>query len=357
MSLELRGVRKEFESNGAVHTAVADVSMEFEAGRFYALLGPSGCGKTTLLRLIAGFEHPTSGEILHNGRSLNAVPPYDRGFPMVFQSYALFPHMDVFDNVGYGLRMRKVPRADAERRVQRALSLLGLEPERHRFPGQMSGGQQQRVALARCLVLEPALILLDEPLSSLDAGLRVSMRSEIRALQRKLGITAIHVTHDQEEAMAMADHVVVMNRGRVEQVGAPLEVYRRPANEFVARFMGSPNIFPVEVVGSNQLRLLGELYEGIDAVRGDKVVVRSDAVVVSSSGGRHRAVVEDVTFLGARAQYVLRLDPDTCVTVDVATAAGGDAFAPGAPVTFDILTERLHFMETGSGGPAGSSDV
>jgi ABC-type Fe3+/spermidine/putrescine transport system ATPase subunit len=349
MSLELRNVGKDFATREGSHSAVTDISLTFDPGTFHTLLGPSGCGKTTLLRLIAGLEHPTRGEILHDGRPLNDVPPYARGFPMVFQSYALFPHMTVVGNVGYGLRVRKLPRAEIERRVDRALALLGLQPERHRHPAQMSGGQQQRVALARCLVLEPDVILLDEPLSSLDAELRIGMRRELRMLQRKLGITAIHVTHDQEEAMAIADRLVVMNRGAIEQIGAPPEIYSRPANEFVARFMGCPNIFPVTAAGPNGIRLLGAGYEGIRvADRPMKAVIRSDAVTLSATGGRHDAVVEDVTFLGARIQYVLRLDDDTRLTVDgqtdVAGGSAGTVFARGAAVTFELLPQRLHLI-------------
>jgi ABC-type Fe3+/spermidine/putrescine transport system ATPase subunit len=347
MSLLLRAITKEFEISGsAPHVAVADVTLEIEGNRFYALLGPSGCGKTTLLRLIAGFEQPTRGEIVHHGRPLNGVAPYRRGFPMVFQSYALFPHMSVRENVGYGLRLRKLSRAERAERVERALLLLGLQPQRDRYPAQLSGGQQQRVALARALVLEPEIILLDEPLSNLDAELRVAMRSEIRALQRRLGITAVHVTHDQEEAIAIADQVVVMNAGRVEQIGSPLDIVQRPRTAFVARFMGCPNILPVERPAADRVLLLGQVYEcrGCDpAAR--HVVIRSDAVALSRTHGRHAAVIEEATFLGSRYRYVLRGAEGDRLAVERPWSTDAAAtFTSGDHVCFDILPDRLHFL-------------
>ena len=344
MSLLVSGVTKEFAVGaGAAHVAVADVTLEVEAGRFYTLLGPSGCGKTTLLRLIAGFEQPTRGDIVHNGRTLNGVPPYRRGFPMVFQSYALFPHMTVRDNVGYGLRFRKLARRERVDRVERALSLLELQPQRDRYPAQLSGGQQQRVALARALVLEPEIILLDEPLSNLDAELRVAMRGEIRALQRRLGITVIHVTHDQEEAIAVADSVVIMNAGRIEQIGSPVDIVQRPRTAFVARFLGQRNIFPVERPAPGRITLLGHVYECRGC--GDSaqhVVVRSDAVVLSRTGGRHTAVVEEVTFLGSRFQYVLRAGDGARLVIEQPWSGEATSFASGDVVSFDILPEKLH---------------
>jgi ABC-type Fe3+/spermidine/putrescine transport system ATPase subunit len=342
MSLELRGVTKQFVTAAGVRTAVDDVTLGFERGRFYVLLGPSGCGKTTLLRLLAGFEQPTRGEVVHDGRPLNEVPPYARGFPMVFQSFALFPHMTVADNVAYGLRVRRLSRAETEARVADALAMLGLEEERTKHPGQLSGGQQQRVALARCLVTRPDVILLDEPLSNLDAELRVSMRREIRALQRALGITAIHVTHDQEEAMSVADHVVVMSSGRVEQVGTPREVYGEPRTEFVARFMGSPNIVPVELVEAGRVHVLGRSYELQPASIGaTRAVIRPDALRITR-GGTHRGVVEDVTFLGGRTECVVRLGDGTRLTVEAPADESGPAIDD--EVGIDLVAERLHLF-------------
>jgi ABC-type Fe3+/spermidine/putrescine transport system ATPase subunit len=221
--------------------AVDRVSLEIEEGSFFTLLGPSGCGKTTLLRVVAGFHLPDRGEVYLRERRITHVPPHLRGTAMVFQEYALFPHMTVEENVAYGLRMRRVPAAEARTRVARVLELVGLVGQERKYPHQLSGGQQQRVALARALVVEPEVLLLDEPLSNLDAKLRVRVREELRELQRRLGQTTVYVTHDQEEALALSDRIAVMNTGRVLQVGTPEEIYLRPKNRFVADFVGLAN--------------------------------------------------------------------------------------------------------------------
>jgi iron(III) transport system ATP-binding protein len=375
MTLQLRRLTRDFPvAGGARHRAVDDLSLDIEPGTFCTLLGPSGCGKTTLLRMVAGFEEPTSGDILHEGRSLAGVLPYRRGFPMVFQSYALFPHMTVEENVAYGLRVRRLPAGERNERVQRALALLGLESQRGKHPAQLSGGQQQRVALARCLVLEPSIILLDEPLSNLDAGLRVEMRREIRALQQRLGITAIYVTHDQEEALAVSDRIIVMNRGRVEQDGTPADIYQRPDTAFVARFMGCSNVVPAERVAANRVRLLGEEYElpageippvqagqdmsppagqGATTAAGQRAptvpvgaiasaVVRDDAIRFRNAG-RHRGRIVETTFLGARIQYVIELPDGSSVTADE-PASAGKPLRSGEDVAFDVSIDRVHFI-------------
>ncbi|NJE86070.1 ABC transporter ATP-binding protein [Thermococcus sp. CX2] len=220
--------------------------LEAKDGEFLTLLGPSGCGKTTTLRMIAGFEKPDKGEILFDGNVVNELPPYERNIGIVFQDYALFPHLTVFDNIAFGLEMKRLPRNEIERKVRWALELVGLEGLENRYPEQLSGGQQQRVALARALVIEPEVLLLDEPLSNLDAKIRERLRGEIKRIQRELGITTIYVTHDQEEAMAISDRIAVMNVGHVEQVGKPLELYYRPKTEFVARFLGLSNILELK---------------------------------------------------------------------------------------------------------------
>jgi spermidine/putrescine transport system ATP-binding protein len=236
--LELRGLAKSFGET----VAVAGVSGAFPRGAYVCLLGPSGCGKTTLLRLVAGFEEPTAGDILLEGRSLAGVPPERRDVNVVFQSYALFPHLTVRENVAFGPRMRRLPAADVETRVAEALRLVRLDGLGARHPRQLSGGQQQRVALARALVNRPKVLLLDEPLSALDRSLRIAVQEELKALQRETGITFVHVTHDQSEALSLADRVVVMRGGAFEQVGAPRDVYHRPRNRFVAEFLGSSNL-------------------------------------------------------------------------------------------------------------------
>ena len=242
---------------------VGPLSFSVRPGEFFSLLGPSGCGKSTTLRCIAGFETPTAGAIWLNGDRLDRRPAHKRALGIVFQSSALFPHLTVADNVGFGLSVRRMPRAEARPRVERALDLVGLGGLGGRMPSQLSGGQQQRVALARCLVLEPPLLLLDEPLSSLDLKLRQQMRDELRALQRQLAVTTIFVTHDQTEALAMSDRIAVLADGRIEQVGSPVEVYREPATRFVADFIGNSNILEVEADGSGPGDVMLALRNGL----------------------------------------------------------------------------------------------
>src|SRR5512136_2899176 len=238
MNIRLENIVKRFGSL----EAVSHVSLDIKDGELFTLLGPSGCGKTTILRLIGGFHKPDSGEIYFGDREVSAIPPYERNIGMVFQNYALWPHMTVFDNVAYGLKLREVGRAEIGERVTAVLEKVRLGGLGARYPGQLSGGQQQRVALARALVLNPKILLLDEPLSNLDAKIRIQVRAEIRKLQRELGITTVYVTHDQEEALTLSDRIVVFNQGKVFQIGTPKELYERPANRFVADFIGINNL-------------------------------------------------------------------------------------------------------------------
>ncbi len=242
MSIRIANVTKRFGDLEAVKR----VSLEIRTGEFFTLLGPSGCGKTTLLRSIAGFNQPDAGEIYFGGKRMDRVPAHKRGIGMVFQNYAVFPHLSVFDNVAYGLKARKVPDPEIAPRVEKALQMVRLGGMERRLPNQLSGGQLQRVAIARALVIEPQVLLMDEPLSNLDAKLRVEMRGEIRELQREMKITTLYVTHDQEEALSISDRIAVMNLGIVEQVGKPWEVYHSPANKFVAGFIGTTNFFEGE---------------------------------------------------------------------------------------------------------------
>jgi len=248
MRVRLNGITKTFGSLKALDR----VSLLIEEGKFFTLLGPSGCGKTTLLRVIAGFASPDSGEIFFGDQRINHIPPYKRETGMVFQNYALFPHLDVFGNVAYGLRARRIPKEEIRSRVHQVLKKVQLESLSRRFPGQLSGGQQQRVALARALVIHPRVLLMDEPLSNLDAKLRVAMRQEIRKIQRDLGITTVYVTHDQEEAMAVSDSIAIFNHGAIEQVGTPSEIYFRPQNRFVAEFTGTSNLMEVKVTAYDE---------------------------------------------------------------------------------------------------------
>ena len=252
---EKKGVRLEHISKiykdhktGKEFYAVKDVTLDIEPGSFVTLLGPSGCGKTTTLRMIAGFESPDEGEIYLGGEPINALTPNKRDTAMVFQIYALFPHLNIFDNVAYGLKLRKVPKDEIQKRVLDMLKLVGLEGMEARYTNQLSGGQQQRVALARALIVEPGVLLFDEPLSNLDAKLRVYMRTEIRRIQQQIGITAVYVTHDQSEAMSISDNIIIMNKGVVAQMGTPRDIYYKPANEFVADFIGEANFLKVTVV-------------------------------------------------------------------------------------------------------------
>jgi spermidine/putrescine ABC transporter ATP-binding subunit len=243
MRIAIRGLTKRFGSLVVIERASFDIA----EGELFTLLGPSGCGKTTLLRVIAGFNAPDEGEVAFDGRNVNAVPPHERGIGMVFQNYALWPHMTVRQNVSYGLKLRKTPAAEMDRRVGETLETVRLGGLGDRYPGQLSGGQQQRVALARALVLNPKILLLDEPLSNLDAKVRVQVRAEIRKLQKALGITTVYVTHDQEEALTLSDRIAVFNQGRVFQVGTPRELYQRPENRFVADFIGVNNLVDATV--------------------------------------------------------------------------------------------------------------
>jgi putative spermidine/putrescine transport system ATP-binding protein/spermidine/putrescine transport system ATP-binding protein len=302
----LSRVRKSF---GAV-VAVDDVSLSIARGSIVSLLGPSGCGKTTTLRLVAGFERPDAGEVSIRGARVNDVPPYRRDFGMVFQSYALFPHLTVADNVGFGLRMRHVPREERRRLVAEALALVKLEGFADRQPRQLSGGQQQRVALARAIVFKPAVLLLDEPLGALDKMLREEMQVELRQLQQRLAITTVFVTHDQEEALTLSDRVAVMRGGRIEQVGAPREIYERPATEFVAGFLGASNFLDAEVAEPGRVRVGGAGFDvpGAAGVPGTRLrlAVRPERVVLSPDGGEGlEATLRDVIFRGSTVHFYL----------------------------------------------------
>ncbi len=302
--------------------AVKSVDLTIEKGSFVTLLGPSGCGKTTLLRAIAGLVSPMSGEIVIKGRRVNEVPIHKRNIGLVFQNYALFPHKNIFDNVAFGLKYRNVDKRNIAERVTRALAIVRLPGVEKKLPSELSGGQQQRIALARAIVIEPDVLLLDEPLSALDANLREEMRTELKSIQRELGITTVFVTHDQEEALAMSDKVVVMDHGIVEQEGAPEEVYREPASRFVANFLGQSNILAAEVesvgAGTATVRLsngarLGVAH-GAGAAPGQKVeaVIRAHRVTVgppaTGGGNVFAGKVESLSYLGGTCAYFIDVD-------------------------------------------------
>ena len=292
------------------HLAVDGISLDVAEGTFMTLLGPSGCGKTTTLRMIAGFYSPDRGEIRIRDRVINDIPPHRRNTAMVFQEYALFPHMTVAENVGYGLRMRRVPRPEARRRVALVLELVGLSGQERKFPHQLSGGQQQRVALARALIVEPEVLLLDEPLSNLDAKLRVRVRTEIRQLQQRLGKTTLYVTHDQEEALAISDQIGVMHNGRILQVGTPAEIYFYPANRFVADFVGLANFIEGEIVDAHHINVNGlvvTVARPIDRRGRVTLVVRPEMVrLVPAAAADQPALrgrIVATAFLGSLTRY------------------------------------------------------
>ncbi len=350
--LSLRGVSKRYP-NGTL--AVDRVSLDVREGEMLSFLGPSGCGKTTLLRLIAGFETLTAGEMRLAGKRLDLLPPNRRGATMVFQGYALFPHLSVFENVAYGPRVRGVGGAALAGRVERALDLVGLRGLERRQPSQLSGGQQQRVALARALILEPSLLLFDEPLSNLDAKLREQMRLEIRALQQRVGITAVYVTHDQAEAMTLSDRIAVMDAGRIEQVAPPREVYESPATRFVADFIGratflvarvlrsAPGMVDVELFGRRLRVPATTTFASGDAA---EVVVRPEAVVLDVETGVD-AVVAQATFVGGLAQYVLHVG-EARVLATQPLAPGATLLAEGARVRVALRAEMLRAYASGA---------
>ncbi|MCS7221381.1 MAG: ABC transporter ATP-binding protein [Anaerolineae bacterium] len=320
--LSLRDISKTF---GSIQ-AVVDFNLEVEKGEFVAFLGPSGCGKTTTLRMIAGFEQPTAGRILLENEDITDQPPNRRNIGMVFQSYALFPNMTVAQNIGFGLRVRRMNRRQVEDRVREMLALIRMEEYGERYPYQLSGGQQQRVALARALAIRPRLLLLDEPLSALDAKIRLELRQEIRRIQQTLGITTIYVTHDQEEALSLSDRVVVMKEGRIEQIGTPFEIYNYPQTEFVASFVGQLNLLPIEAldlaahicwVAGQEVRF-ASFSTSTSSTDRPRLAIRPEEIRLGSADGENllRGQVEAVIFLGAIIRLRVKLREGILLLVD-----------------------------------------
>jgi iron(III) transport system ATP-binding protein len=357
--LRIEGLTKRFGG----FTALADISLEIFEREFVCFLGPSGCGKTTLLRAIAGLDVQSSGRIEQAGRDISALPPSDRDFGIVFQSYALFPNLTVARNIAYGLENRRARRAEIEARVRQLLELVGLGDQGHKYPAQLSGGEQQRVALARALAPSPGLLLLDEPLSALDAKVRARLRHEVRALQRRVGVTTIMVTHDQEEALTMADRIVVMDHGAIEQIGTPVEIYREPSTRFVADFIGTMNFLTGMVAGPDQVRL-GEAHIDLPgrldrlapgswvtiAVRPEDLLVENAA---SDAPNTFAARVEGIEFLGSfvRAELMLdRLAGQRCWADFSINLVRRQSIETGQTLAVTLPAERLRVFEGGADG-------
>jgi spermidine/putrescine transport system ATP-binding protein len=349
--IELRALTKRFEE-----TAVDAIDLDIASGEFFSLLGPSGCGKTTTLRMIAGFEQPTSGQVLLDGVDVSRVPPEKRNVNTVFQSYALFPFLTVSDNVAFGLRYRKLTKAEMAKKVAAALDLVEMGSYAKRRPRELSGGQQQRVALARALVLNPAVLLLDEPLGALDAKLRRSLKVELKALQERVGVTFLYVTHDQEEALTMSDRLAVMHDGRLAQVGTPREVYDEPASTYVADFLGVSNLMPVEVVGTNGGSCEVKLGETLLTVASaeaiaagaTKLCIRPEKVTIEAHGtaGANRApgMIERSVFHGSSTQVYVRLAAGPSVQAQLGADVPPVPLEQGTPVSVFLPPTALRVL-------------
>jgi len=361
--IELVALTKRFHE-----VAVDSIDLTVSSGEFFSLLGPSGCGKTTTLRLIAGFEQPTAGRILLDDVDVSAMPPHRRQVNTVFQSYALFPFLTVFDNVAFGLKGHKLPKAELNDRVYKALELVKLRSYEKRRPGQLSGGQQQRVALARALVMEPSVLLLDEPLGALDAKLRRTLKVELKALQEQVGITFLYVTHDQEEALTMSDRLAVMREGRIVQIGKPEHVYEEPADTYVADFLGTSNLMPVDVIergpGERCVVRLGdsvlEVGHGCpDVAAHTHAVIRPERVRVEDYGseGANRvpAMVERLVYLGSSTQVILRLAAGSQLNALLQNDGTGQSLSQGTPVHAYLAPDALRVL-TGEGQAAVDAD-
>ncbi|BDU51633.1 ABC transporter ATP-binding protein [Haliovirga abyssi] len=335
--------------NKKVH-AVKNINLDINPGEFVCLLGPSGCGKTTTLRMLAGFESPTTGQIEIGDEDVARLTPDKRDTAMVFQNYALFPHMNVYENIAYGLKLQKLPPNEVKERVEKTLKLMQMDDFSKRVPSQMSGGQQQRVALARGIVMEPGVLLFDEPLSNLDAKLRIHMRDEIRKIQQKVGITSIYVTHDQSEAMGLSDKIVIMNEGNIEQVGTPLEIYQRPKNEFVANFIGKANIISGKVKNRDGKYLIIDIYGVEYAIESDKnyseneivnLVIRPEAIDIS--GKDFSGIVKKTIFMGAHHEYEIEFF-DKRIEISYNNPINQKIYEKEETISFSFESRSIHVL-------------
>ena len=339
-TVELKNVTKEF--NGV--TVLEDINLYIRENEFLTLLGPSGCGKTTTLRIIGGFEEPTKGTVLFEEKDITEVPPYERQINTVFQKYALFPHLDVYDNIAFGLKIKKVPRDEISKRVKEMLRLVNLQGFENRTIDSLSGGQQQRIAIARALVNEPKVLLLDEPLGALDLKLRKDMQIELKNMQKRLGITFIYVTHDQEEALTMSDTIVVMDKGKIQQIGTPVDIYNEPKNAFVAEFIGESNIIDGIMHEDFLVEFSGKNFKCVDKGFGKdeviEVVIRpEDIEIVSVENGSLKGVVTSVTFKGVHYEMIVKSkDFDWMIHSTIMKPIGTE-------IGMSVLPENIHIMK------------
>lgn len=352
--VKIQNLTKIYPGSDKQVVAVDNVSLDIDAGEFVTLLGPSGCGKTTILRMIAGFEVPSAGDIHIGSTRVNTITPDKRDTAMVFQSYALFPHLNVFDNISYGLKLRKIPLDEIKKNVSEILHLVGLEGLEKRQPNQLSGGQQQRVALARALIMKPSVLLFDEPLSNLDAKLRIAMRHEIRRIQKEFGITSVYVTHDQTEAMSMSDRIIIMKSGILQQIGTPQEIYHHPANRFVADFIGLANLVPAEMLSCSDQQAKIRLGETVltvpiartcEATSGEvSLVIRPETVKISSEGSLRGEVLTSV-FMGAYQDYQIKLPSGTILEAIDYNPVEKQIFQVGESVGIHLNPEILQVVD------------
>jgi len=353
--LVLENLVKIFQSGKNALTAVDNVSVKVKEGELVTLLGPSGCGKTTTLRMIAGFEIPTSGKIFIDGKEVSMIPPNQRPTTMVFQNYALFPHMTVFENISYGLKIHKESAQNIKEKTEKIINLVGLEGLSKRSPAHLSGGQQQRVSLARSLIMEPKVLLLDEPLSNLDAKLRISTRLEIRKLQQRIGITSVYVTHDQEEAMTLSDRVVIMNDGKIQQIGTPQEIYAYPNNYFVADFIGKANfltgkVHKILLSKEVEIEVKGYIFKialyNKSFKEGDKILllVRPEAVDLKPKTSQSiTGIIQQIIYLGSHLVYEIKVD-DNILTVEISNPLAQKSFTIGEEVSLCLKENSLHVL-------------
>lgn len=353
----LENVTKIFRQpdTGKEFRAVNNVNLKVNDGEMVTLLGPSGCGKTTTLRMISGFEYPSSGKVIIGDRDVADIPPNKRGISMVFQSYALFPHMNIYDNVSYGLNIMKLSEKEVAEKTKNVIELMELSGLERRFPNQLSGGQQQRVALARAVVIEPSVLLFDEPLSNLDAKLRESMRDELRAIQKRLGITSLYVTHDQSEAMAISDKVVIMNHGEIAQMGTPMEIYEQPNSRFVANFIGKANFIDGIYRGCDDGRAAveingktlyfpepGNMYE-VEKEGDCCISVRPESIWLSSEKGDFEGYVKRATYYGTKMEYELAMGDNT-VVAEVYNPQLSERFSEGDKVFISFIAKCVRVL-------------